>query len=41
LTLHVEYAGRRIEYGILFIFSLFYEYSNLEYIHIHVIHRVN
>jgi len=38
--LHVEYAGGRIEYSILFIFSLFYEYSNLEYVHIHVIYRV-
>jgi len=27
--------------GILFIFSLFYEYSNLEYVHFDVIHRVN
>ena len=41
MTLHVEYAGRRIKYGILFIFGLFYEYSNLEYVRIHVISRVN
>jgi len=27
--------------GILFIFSLFYEYSRLEYVHIHVIYRVH
>jgi len=39
--LHVEYAGRRIKYGILFMFSLFYEYNNLEYVHIHVIYRVH
>ena len=38
--LHVEYAGGRIKYGILFIFRLFYEYSNLAYVHIHVIYRV-
>jgi len=29
--LYVEYAGRRMKYGILFMFSPFYEYSNLEY----------
>ena len=29
------------KYGILFIFSLFYEYINLEYVHIHIIYRVN
>jgi len=39
-TLHVEYAERRIEYGIIFSFSL-YEYTHLEYVHIHVIYRVN
>jgi len=39
--LHVEYAGGRINYGILFIFRLFYEYSNLEYVHIHGIYRVD
>jgi len=39
--LHVEYAEGRIKYNILFIFSLCYEYSNLEYIHSHVIYRVN
>jgi len=33
--------GGRIKYEILFRFSLFYEYSNLEYVHIRVIHRVN
>jgi len=37
----VEYAGGRIKYGILFIFSLFHEHSNLEYVHIHVICRVH
>ena len=40
--LQVEYGGGgRIQYSILFIFSLFYESSNLEYVHIHVIYRVN
>ena len=38
--LHVEYAERGKEYGILFIFSLSYEYIHLEYIRIHVIYRV-
>jgi len=33
--------GGRSKYGILFIVSLFYEYSNLEYVHIHAIYRVN
>jgi len=41
LTLHVEYAERGKEYGILFICSLFSEYIRLEYIRIHVIYRVN
>jgi len=40
VALHVEYAGGGINYVILFIFSPFYEYSNLEYVHIHVIYRV-
>ena len=40
-TLHVEYAGGRIKYGVLFTFSLFYGYSNLACVHIHVIYRVN
>ena len=40
-TLRVEYAERGKYYGILFIFSLFCEYSNLEYVHINVIYRVN
>ena len=39
--LPVEYAGRRIEYGILFILSLCYTCSNVEYVHIHVIYRVH
>ena len=30
-----------MQYGILFIFCLFYEYSNLEYVHNHVIYRVH
>ena len=29
VVLHVEYAERRINYGILFIFSPFYEYRTL------------
>jgi len=41
LTLHVEYAKQSINYGILFKRSLCYEYSNLEYVHIHVMCRVN
>jgi len=40
-TLHVEYAERRIEYGILFIFSPFYEYNYLGYIPIHSIYRLD
>jgi len=31
--LHVEYAGGRINYGILCILSLFYDYRTLEYVH--------
>jgi len=41
LTLHVEYVKRGLEYGILFIFSLFCEYIHHEYAHIHVIQRGN
>jgi len=41
IGLHVEYAEGRITYGILFIYRLFYEYSNLEYVHIYVIYRVS
>ena len=40
-SLHVEYAYRGNEYGILFIFSLFCEYRHLEYVRIHAIYRVN
>ena len=39
--LHVGYAERRLTYGILFIFSAFYEYINLEYGRVHVICRMN
>jgi len=39
--LHVEYAERRRNYGILFIFSLFTEYMHLEYVRVPVIYRVN
>jgi len=38
---HVEYAGGSIQYGTLFVFSLLYEYSNLEYEHIPVYYRVH
>jgi len=38
-TLHVEYAGERMKYDILFIFSLFCEYINLEYVLVPVIYR--
>jgi len=41
VSLHVEYGERRIQCGILFIFSLCCEYINLEYVRIHVIYRVN
>ena len=40
-TLHVEYAEREKEYGILLISILFCEYVHLEYVRIHVIYRVN
>jgi len=40
-TLHVEYEERGKEYGLLFIFRLFCEYIQLEYVRIHVIYRVN
>jgi len=33
--------GGGVKYGILFICSLFYEYSNLECVHIHVRYRAN
>jgi len=36
VVLHVEYAMRRIKYGILFISSLFYEYISLEYVRVPV-----
>jgi len=38
-SLHVEYADPRRKYVILFIFSLFCEYINLEHVRIPVIHR--
>jgi len=40
LTLHVEYAERGQEYGILFLCGLIFEYSHLENVPIHVIYRV-
>jgi len=40
-SLHVEYAERSITYGLLFIFSLIYEYNNLEYEHVPVEYRVH
>jgi len=41
VTLHVEYAERGNECGILFIFSLFCEYIHLEYVRIHGIYSVD
>jgi len=41
LSLHVEYAERGNEYGLLFIFSPFYEYTNLEYEHVPLEYRVH
>ena len=41
VSLHVKYAGGRIKYAILFIVSLFCEYSSLESVPVHVINRVN
>jgi len=38
--LHVEYAERGKQYVILFIFTLFYEYSKLEYERVPVQYRV-
>jgi len=40
-SLHVKYAERGKEYGILFIFSLFCEYIHLESVGIHVMYRVH
>ena len=40
-TLHVEYAERGKEYGILFVFSLFCEYGLLRCVRTHVMYRVN
>jgi len=39
--LHVEYAERGTDNGILLKCSLFCEYSNLECVHIHGIYRVD
>ena len=41
MILPVQYAERRIQFAILFTFSLFGEYINPEYVPIHVICRVN
>jgi len=41
VSLHVEYAERGREYGILFIISLFREWTHLEYVRIPVTYRVN
>ena len=38
--LHVEYAEGRMTYGILFIFSPCYEYSNVECVHVPVQYTV-
>jgi len=40
-ALHVEYAERSRKYGIPFICSLLCEYTNLEYVRVLVIYRVN
>jgi len=40
VCLRVEYAGRSRKYEILFIFSLFCEYINFEYVQVPVIYRV-
>jgi len=40
-VLHFEYAERRKQYSILFIFSPFYEYNRLEYEHVPVEYRVH
>jgi len=40
-TLHVEYAEGSIIYGILFLLSLLYAYSNLEKEHVPVYYRVH
>jgi len=39
--LHVEYAERSIEYGIIFLSSPVYEYTNLDYERIPVYYRVH
>jgi len=41
LLLHVETAKRGQDYGILFIFSLFCEYINLDYVRVPVVYRAN
>jgi len=41
IFLHVEYAERRKKYGILFIFSLFREYIDIEYARVPVTYRVH
>jgi len=41
VTLHVEYAERGHEYGILCIFNLFCECIHFEYVRIHVIYGSN
>ena len=40
-TYMLNTRGGRRKYGILFRFSVFYEYSNLEYEHIYVIYKVH
>jgi len=41
VALHAEYAERRRKCEIIFRFSLFCEYIDLEYIRVPVIYRVN
>jgi len=40
-TLHIEYAERGNEHGILVKFCTFSECTRLEYVRVHVIYRVN
>ena len=38
--LHVKYVEQRTNYGVLFIWSVFGEYMNLEYVRIRVVCRI-
>jgi len=41
VVLHVEYAEPGRKYDIIFLFNLFCEYINLEYVRVPVVYRVN